>query len=143
MSLLGSSPSGVELLSDVTTSLDEAYTSASVNRLTSIWLRALRRAGEEFLFKPSMEETWEELRARVHHIGLSLLAEGALLGESPAAAFSVRCDRSTMSNADIDAGRLRADVEFSPRFPITSIRVAMMLDESQRISVAGGQGAGA
>jgi hypothetical protein len=137
VSLLGYTPDGVQLLSDVTTSPDEAWRPANVNRLMSVWVRALREAGLELVFALNGERLWTAVRDRLRTVGSSLHRAGALRGASPAEAFQVRCDRTTMSSQDIDAGRLIAEVAFQPLAPVEGIRVALTLDESQRVSVEG------
>jgi uncharacterized protein len=53
--------------------------------------------------------------------------EGALLGQRAEDAFFVRCDRSTMTQADIDAGRLVCEVGIAPLKPaeFVIIRIAV------------------
>ena len=51
-------------------------------------------------------------------------------GSPPEDGFSVRCDRSTMSQADIDNGRLIAEIVLNPTVPIERIRVRLPLDGS-------------
>lgn len=144
VSLFGVAIDGIELLADVTTSTDEAWRPASVNRLMSVWVRALQRAGELFVFEPSNELTWQNVQNRLELIGESLFRSGALAGRSPREAFAVRCDRSTISNADLAGGRLIAEVQFRPAIPIEGIVIGLGLDEAQRISVStGAVGAGA
>jgi phage tail sheath protein FI len=53
--------------------------------------------------------------------------EGALGGASPEEAFSVRCDRSTMSQNDLDNGRLRAEVSILPVAAVERISVVLDL----------------
>jgi len=135
VSLFGFGVDGIQLLSDVTTCADEAWRPANVNRLMSVWVRALRRAGEDFVFEPSSELTWINVRQRLQFIGETLFRNGALRGRNPREAFAVRCDRTTMSNSDIDGGRLIAEVQFRPALPIDGIVISLALDEAQRLSI--------
>ena len=64
------------------------------------------------------------------------LAVGALRGD-PRTAFRVRCDRSTMSQNDLDAGRLIAWVQFDAALPIDRIDVVLELEDGGRVSLAG------
>jgi uncharacterized protein len=138
MSLIGRGSDGFQLLSDVTMADDEAYRPASVNRLTSVLVRALAHAGEPLVFESSGETLWAALRDRLRNVGGALFRRGALRGRSADEAFRVRCDRSTMSELDIERGRLVAEVVFQPQAPLDSIRVTLALDESQRVSVLRG-----
>jgi uncharacterized protein len=135
VSLFGFTVDGIELLADVTTSADDAWRPANVNRLMSVWVRALQRAGEDFEFEPSNELLWADVRHRLQFVGESLFRSGALNGRSPQEAFEVRCDRSTMTLSDLDGGRLVAEVRFRPAIPIEGIVIALGLHEAQRISV--------
>ena len=48
---------------------------------------------------------------------LNEYASGALLGETPERAFFVRCDRSTMTQNDLDNGRLICQIGLAPLKP--------------------------
>lgn len=134
VSLFGFGLDGVELLADVTTSSDEAWRPANVNRLMSIWVRALARAGEDFLFEPMSQLTLGGLRHRLQFIGESLFKNGALRGRNPQEAFLVRCDQSTISRTDADNGRIIAEIQFRPAVPLEGILISLALDEARGIS---------
>jgi hypothetical protein len=127
VSLFGQTPEGLILLSDVTTSRTEAYRPANVNRLMSLILRAAQRFGDDLLFEPNGEGLWGRVRDRMEGLLTDLHTLGALRGERPADAFTVRCDRSTMSQNDIDNGRLICEVAFTPTLPIERITVLLTL----------------
>jgi uncharacterized protein len=135
ISLLGPTPGGLRLLSDVTASADESYRPAAVNRLVSLVVRAARRAGEATVFESSGESVWAELRERVGDLLLDLLQAGALHGTSPAEAFEVRCDRSTMTQSDLDNGRIIVQVRFQAAAPVERITVVMSMDEGGQLSL--------
>ena len=135
VSLFGPTPAGLRLLSDVTTSIGESYRPAGINRLVSAIVRAARRLGEESTFEPSGEALWTRLRDRLNILLSGLFAEGALRGESEVAAFQVRCDRSTMSQNDIDNGRVIAEIRFQAAAPIEIITIVLALDESGQVSL--------
>ena len=135
VSLFGETEGGLRLLSDVTTSLDESYRPASVNRLVSVIVRAARRLGEELVFEASGERLWAQLSQRLNGLLAGLFAAGALRGEDLKNAFNVRCDRSTMSQNDIDNGRVIAYVQFEAAAPIERITVVLAMDEGGQISL--------
>lgn len=135
VSLFGPTPGGWRLLSDVTTSLDESYRPACVNRLVSLLVRAARRIGEEVVFEPSNERLWAQLRGRLDNLLIGLYQLGALGGASPAEAFQVRCDRTTMTQNDIDNGRLIVRIEFTAALPIERIKVVLAMDEGGQVSL--------
>jgi phage tail sheath protein FI len=129
VSILGPTPNGLRLLSDVTTSEDQSYRPAAINRLVAILIRAARDLGEEHVFENSGENLWSLLAERIRQLLASLFTEGALRGASPADAYDVVCDRTTMTQNDIDNGRVIVRVRFQPSFPIDSITVLLALNE--------------
>jgi phage tail sheath protein FI len=68
-------------------------------------------------FEPNTDELWGRVRGRVEELMLMLFRSGAFPGATPQQAFVVRCDRSTMTQADIDAGVLRVLVGFAALRP--------------------------
>jgi len=135
VSLFDELPEGIVLFSDVTTSLNESYRPANINRLVSVIVRAARRLGEEMTFESSGEMLWNRLRRNLEDLLLALLRAGALNGAAPEDAFSVRCDRSTMTQNDIDAGRLVAEVQFTASAPVERITVVLAVNESGQVAL--------
>lgn len=127
ISLIAPTPAGLRLLSDVTTSTDLAYRPASINRLVASLIRAARRLGEDLVFEASGELLWARLREALNSLLLGLYRAGALRGNTPAEAFLVRCDRSTITQQDLDQGRVIAQVQFTPTLPIDQITVQLVL----------------
>jgi uncharacterized protein len=135
VTLLGQTPTGLRLLSDVTTSLNPAYRPAPVNRLVAAIVRAARRTGEELVFESSGERLWAQLRDRLETLLTGLFEAGALRGSDPLEAFEVRCDRSTMTQTDIDSGRVIARVQFDAAAPLEHMVVALGLSEGGQVTV--------
>ena len=135
VSLIGPAPNRFEVLSDVTTTTSPAFQLANIQRLHAVWIRALEQAGELFVFESSNEQTWSDVRRQLEGVGLALYRNGALRGDNPTQAFNVRCDRSTMSQRDIDGGRLIAEVSYRPVAPLELIRVSLALSENREVTV--------
>jgi len=129
VSLLGPTPRGMHVLSDVTSSPLMAHRPAPVSRLISSVLRAARHVGLELAFSPSNESSWRALRQRIEFVLGQFFEAGALRGATPQEAFSVRCDRSTMTQDDLDAGRMIARVELEPAAVLERIQVQLMVVE--------------
>jgi uncharacterized protein len=136
VSILGRSPAGMRLLTDVTPSIDDSYRPANVHRLVSVIVRAARRIGETTTFDASGEAMWARVRKQLDSVLLTLLRAGALRGATPREAFRVRCDRTTMTQADLDAGRVIADVSFTAAAPIEQIRIVIALDDAGGFTAA-------
>ncbi|MCB9742418.1 MAG: phage tail sheath family protein [Alphaproteobacteria bacterium] len=126
------------LLSDVTTTADPRWRQGGVNRLMGVILRALRTVGEEMVFEHSGPETWLRLRRTVEVTLEGLAAEGALGGSG--APFVVRCDRRTMTQADLDAGRLVCEIVLQPALAIERIIVTLAVAGGARAGVRGDRG---
>jgi hypothetical protein len=135
VSLLGPTPAGLRLLSDVTTSLSDSYRPASVNRLVTAIVRAARSLGEAVSFEPAAESLWNRLKSDLDALLLGLWQAGALAGASPGQAFSVRCDRTTTRQADLDNGRVIAEVQFTAAVPIEQIHVVLALSQGGQVSL--------
>jgi phage tail sheath protein FI len=58
------------------------------------------------VFESNNDLTWANVRRTIEDFLLNEWLNGALLGEKPERAYFVRCDRSTMSQNDLDNGRL-------------------------------------
>ena len=126
--LLGPSPGGPQLLSDVSCSDDVRTRQASVRRLINVVIQAARKAGDEFAFEANGERLWSRVRERLSDLMRVLLTAGAL--SSDGVPFAVRCGRDTMQQNDIDAGRLIAQIELLPAQPIQRIVVVLNLRDA-------------
>jgi hypothetical protein len=136
VSLLGQTARGMEVLTDVTASETAQYRPGGIHRLISSIVRAARRVGEDAVFEASGEALWAGVRTRIEQVLLSLWNNGGLRGAKSTDAFDVRCDRSTMTQADLDAGRAVATVRVDPAAPIESITVVLALDAAGVTSLA-------
>lgn len=130
ISLFGFTPSGLRLLSDVTTYPGEGYRPASIHRLTSVILRAARRLGEEAVFQINGPALWARAKSYLTNLMTRLWQLGALDGATAAEAFTATCDRSTMTQNDLDNGRLVAVVSFNAAPSIEVIRVTLAMETS-------------
>jgi hypothetical protein len=122
----------IELLSDATAADDRAWRKGPVSRLTGILLRACRHIGDELIFEAAGPGLWTRTAGLVTAVLEQLRSAGAFEGQSAADSYLVTCDRSTMTNADIDAGRVRCEVIINPASPIERIIVTLSLLEPVR-----------
>jgi hypothetical protein len=130
LSLFGFTPAGLRLLSDVTAYPGETYRSGSVNRLVSVISRAARRLGEAVVFANNGPNLWARVENFLSQLLTALWRLNALDGETAGDAFSVNCDSSTMTQNDIDNGRVIAVVTFTAASTIELIRVTLALEPS-------------
>ena len=68
--------------------------------------RAIRREIQWVVFEPNGEELWAGVRGRIGGLLLTKWRSGVLPGRKPEEAFFVRCNRTTMTQDDLDSGRL-------------------------------------
>jgi phage tail sheath protein FI len=89
----------------------------AVARLVRSVEEGVRAATAWAAFEPDTEPTWARVRQAVADYLAGRWREGALVGAKPQEAFFVRCDRTTMTQADVDAGRLVCLVGVAPVRP--------------------------
>lgn len=130
ISLFGPTPSGIALLSDVTAYAGESYRPGRIHRLVAVILRASRTMGERIAFESNGPRLWSQVQSSLRQLMTRLWQLNALDGATIQDAFSVRCDSSTMTQNDIDGGRLVALVSFNAASTIELIRVTMALETS-------------
>lgn len=138
VSLLGPSPAGPRVLSDVNTSLVEDFRPGGVERLTLAILRAARRLGEELVFDNNGPALWRRVTRALETLLTGFFELGAFRGETTADAFRVQCDATTTTPNDLDAGRVVARVSFVPAHPVGWITVVLTLHEGGRVAAAAG-----
>jgi len=130
ISLFGPTPRGLSLLSDVTAYAGESYRPGRIHRLVAVILRAARTLGEQIAFAPNGPRLWSRVRSQLNNVMTRLWQADALDGDTIQDAFSVRCDASTMTQNDLDNGRLIAYVTFNAASTVELIRVTMALETS-------------
>ena len=68
-------------------------------------------------FEPNGEALWQNVKSSIANFLTGLWRGGALMGVKPEQAFFVRCDRTTMTQDDIDNGRLICEIGVAPIRP--------------------------
>ncbi len=82
------------------------------------WLQHSLDAGLQWaVFEPNGERLWEDVRDAIRKFLMQHWHDGALLGNKPERAFFVLCDRTTMTQDDIDNGRLIVEIGVAPLRP--------------------------
>jgi phage tail sheath protein FI len=69
------------------------------------------------VFEPNGEALWAKVRLAIENFLFGEWRRGLLTGEKPEQAFVVKCDRTTMTQNDIDNGRLICVVGVAPIKP--------------------------
>ena len=89
-----------------TASSDPEFKYVPVRRYFNYLERSIDQGTQWVVFEPNGERLWANVRETVGSFLYNEWVSGALLGESPKEAFFVRCDRGTMTQNDLDNGRL-------------------------------------
>jgi uncharacterized protein len=89
-----------------TISSDPEWKYVNVRRYFNYLERSIDRGTQWAVFEPNGERLWANIRETVSSFLYNEWFNGALLGGTPKEAFFVRCDRSTMTQNDLDNGRL-------------------------------------
>ena len=100
-----------------TMSSDPEWKYVNVRRLFIYLEHTLDKGTQWAVFEPNNERLWANVRRMVEDFLLVLWSDGALLGEKPEQAYFVRCDRSTMTQNDLDNGRMICLVGVAPVKP--------------------------
>jgi uncharacterized protein len=96
---------------------DPQWKYVSVRRLLASIMRSIDEGLQWVVFEPNDEATWSRVHEIVADYLRGLWRDGLLMGGQADEAFSVRCDRTTMTQADIDAGQLVCVVGVAPTKP--------------------------
>ncbi|MEN8239603.1 MAG: phage tail sheath subtilisin-like domain-containing protein, partial [Actinomycetota bacterium] len=109
-----------------TVSSDPEWRYVAVRRLANIIERSVTQSTKWVVFEPNAEPLWTSVRASIGGFLFDLWREGALQGAKPEDAFFVRVGLGeTMSQSDIDAGRLIVTIGFAPLKPAEFVIVRL------------------
>jgi phage tail sheath protein FI len=88
-----------------------------VRRLALYLERSIDRGTDWVVFEPNGETLWAQVRGTVESFLFHLFRTGAFAGSKTEEAFFVKCDRTTMTQDDVDDGRLILEIGFAPMKP--------------------------
>jgi phage tail sheath protein FI len=109
----------------ITSDTDWKY--VNVRRLILFIERSLNIGLHWVVFEPNAEPLWARVRRSIANFLTLAWRNGALEGSRVEEAFFVRCDRHTMTQADIDSGRLICQVGVAPTKPAEFVIVRIGL----------------
>jgi hypothetical protein len=108
---------GMRLWGARTSASDPEWKYVNVRRYFAYLERSIDKGTQWAVFEPNGEQLWANVRSTIADFLLDEWQNGALLGDKPDKAYFVRCDRSTMSQNDLDNGRLICLVGVAPLRP--------------------------
>ena len=89
----------------------------NVRRLFLFLEESIDESTQWVVFEPNNEALWARVVQTISNFLLGIWKSGALMGTSPEEAFFVKCDRSTMTQDDIDNGKLIVLIGVAPTKP--------------------------
>jgi len=98
-------------------SSDPEFRYVNVRRYLAYLEHSIDRGSLWAVFEPNGEILWANVRAAIENFLLLEWRSGALMGTKPEQAYFVKCDRSTMTQADIESGRLVCLIGVAPVKP--------------------------
>jgi uncharacterized protein len=98
-------------------SSDPEWKYVNIRRYFAYLERSLDRGTQWAVFEPNGDALWANVRRTVEDFLLNEWQSGALLGDKPEKAFFVKCDRTTMTQNDLDNGRLICLIGIAPLKP--------------------------
>jgi phage tail sheath protein FI len=98
-------------------SSDPEWKYVNLRRYFAYLERSIDRGTQWAVFEPNGDALWANVRRTVEDFLLNEWQSGALLGDKPEKAFFVKCDRTTMTQNDLDNGRLICLIGIAPLKP--------------------------
>jgi len=97
---------GFRLWGARTISSDPEWKYVNLRRYFAYLEHSIDKGTQWAVFEPNGEALWANVRRTIEDFLLNEWTMGALLGDKPEKAYFVKCDRSTMTQNDLDNGRL-------------------------------------
>lgn len=106
---------------------DPDWKYVNVRRLLIFIEASLERGLQWVVFEPNAEPLWARVRRVISNFLTVVWRNGALEGTKPEEAYFVKCDRTTMTQAEIDNGQLIVVVGVAPVKPAEFVIVRIGL----------------
>ena len=100
-----------------TTTSDPDWKYINVRRIFIFVEKSIQRGTQWVVFEINAEPTWARVRRSISDFLTGLWRDGVLQGAKKEQAFFVKCDNTTMTQADIDNGRLICVIGIAPVKP--------------------------
>jgi phage tail sheath protein FI len=125
---------GIRLWGARTMSSNGEWKYVNVRRLFLFIEESIDEGTQWVVFEPNDEPLWARVRRSVTNFLIGVHRSGALMGTTQEEAFFVKCDRTTMTQDDIDNGRLICYVGVAPVKPAEFVifRISQKTIEAQQ-----------
>jgi Bacteriophage tail sheath protein len=108
---------GIRVWGARTLSSNTLWKYINVRRLFIFIEESIEEGTQWVVFEPNDEKLWARVRATITQFLTRVWRDGALMGTKAEEAFFVKCDRTTMTQDDIDNGRLICVIGIAPVKP--------------------------
>jgi hypothetical protein len=108
---------GIRVWGARTISSDPLWRYVNVRRLFLYVEKSINDGTQWVVFEPNDEKLWARMKQTINQFLTTVWRSGALMGATQDEAFFVKCDRSTMTQADIDNGKLIVLIGIAPVKP--------------------------
>jgi uncharacterized protein len=108
---------GFRLWGARTISSDPEWKYVNLRRYLAYLERSIDKGTQWAVFEPNGDALWASIRRAIEGFLLKEFRSGALLGAKPEQAYFVKCDRSTITQNDLDNGRLIVIIGVAPLKP--------------------------
>ena len=88
-----------------------------IRRLGLFIEESVFRGTKWVVFEPNDEPLWARIRVNIGNFLQELFHQGAIQGRTPNEAYFVKCDRTTMTQDEIDGGVVNMEIGFAPLRP--------------------------
>jgi phage tail sheath protein FI len=108
---------GIRVWGARTVTSNSLWKYVNVRRLFLFLEESIEKGTQWVVFEPNDEKLWARVKQTITQFLTGVWKTGALMGTTPEEAFFVKCDRSTMTQDDIDNGRLICIIGVAPVKP--------------------------
>ncbi len=108
---------GIRVWGARTISSDSMWKYINVRRLFLFLEESIEDGTQWVVFEPNDQKLWARVKQTITQFLTRVWKDGALMGTTPEEAFFVKCDRTTMTQDDIDNGRLIVVIGVAPVKP--------------------------
>lgn len=124
---------GIRVWGARTISSDSLWKYINVRRLFLFIEESIDEGTQWVVFEPNDEKLWARVKQTINQFLTRVWKDGALMGATQDDAFFVRCDRTTMTQDEIDNGKLIVLIGVAPVKPAEFVifRIAQVAKGSQ------------
>ena len=108
---------GIRVWGARTLSSNAQWKYINIRRLFIFIEESVKRSTDWVVFEPNEEELWARVKRSLDNFLTGVWRDGALVGSGPSEAFFVKIDNTTMTQDDIDNGRLICLIGVAPVKP--------------------------